>query len=362
MRTVILTLLIFGTSMLAHSQIGLIMSAGDIASDKIANKKCAKLAKENLTIEVNGVDTLYIMRVPNEKIKGVGKNYIIKVQDNLSIAKEKYFNNNAIDNLSTIFSYIGYIKAADKNWVTEYYKMEYDVYEKSENKRQLAEKQKIQEEKKLKDSLRIVQIENQRKERIKQDSIKIAETKQKQKIADSLEFVKKPFLKLERNLMGISEHNFLTVFCGMDINFANPKLSMYIQSEMNLTSKDYNQTESVVSEKYIPRVSTTGKEYLTVKYYTKKTTNKPYYDTDDGLCITITKCEITGSADYILDLFLSYWPQKITLGGYKQGEIAHFQLMGDRVALYGVNPPNIYKIMISEDNVHFNYYTTFDIK
>ena len=84
--------------------------------------------------------------------------------------------------------------------------------------------------------------------------------------------------------------------------------------------------------------------------------------TDDGMCNIITKCEITGSADLIINLFLSYWPQKIKLGGYNQGEIAHFQLMGDRVAIFGISAPNIYKIIISEDNVHFDYYSTFNIK
>jgi hypothetical protein len=355
MKKSFFTLLLLSFTYCIHAQFGLLQYAGEEVANELEQKKSLKLAKEYLSVEVIDGDSLYRMRVPDDKIKGDGREHVISVQYNLSGANELFRNKAAITNLSVIRADINSITTYKKNWVTVYYQKElafYTRYEENrkiaEEKRKIAEEQRIQNEKRIQDSIRQAET--------------VQKTIQKQKIEDSVAFVKNPYMKLDRQLWGMTEHKNLAVFCGMDFNFSHPKLSSYIQSEMDLVSKDFNVNQSVLTEKYVPRWSSTGKEYLQLKYYTKQTKNKPYGETIDGMCTTILKCEITGTADYVLDLFISYWPQRIKLGGYKQDEIAFFENLGDKVTLYGVTAPNIYKIVITEGNLKIDYYKTFDIK
>jgi hypothetical protein len=195
---------------------------------------------------------------------------------------------------------------------------------------------------------RIALGELQRKERLlRQDSInKIAAQK-----ADSLALVENPYLYLSRAMEDVAPHRQFTVFYGIDLDFAMPRLSMFLQGDlMKLTPVDFKAVQSGVMEKYEPRIST-GKEYLNVRYYIKK----------EGKYSNITRCEIIGTADLVVRLYIHFWPQKLKLGGYKQGEIAHYEYLGDRVSLYGISP-NIYKIIITSGNVKIDYYKNFHIK
>lgn len=171
-----------------------------------------------------------------------------------------------------------------------------------------------------------------------------------------------PYEILRINLDLEMPHRSLTIFYGIDLNFANGRLEHYLQNKMSLSSQDFDVNNDTFTIKYAPRVSD-GKEFLNVAYTTRKDNGKvPYLPTDDGTTNIITSCTITGTADLVLELFLGYWPQKIKLGGYKQGEIAHFEFMGDRVSLYGVSPPATYKIEIDKGNITADYYSTFKIK
>ena len=78
---------------------------------------------------------------------------------------------------------------------------------------------------------------------------------------------------LELNLSSISRNNLFTTFVGLDVNFADMRFSMYLQDDMKLTPTKNSNTPTLITETYIPHVST-GKQHLTVSYKVKKTDNK----------------------------------------------------------------------------------------
>ena len=171
---------------------------------------------------------------------------------------------------------------------------------------------------------------------------------------------------IKMHLDGISDLSpgRFTYFRGIDYNFANFRFQMYLQDDyMHLApalKSSYVEGDNMITQRYTPKVSN-GKEYLKVIYYTKKDKTKvPWLPADDG-CTLITNVEMIGTANIVIRLFLNYWPQKINLGGYKQGEIASFQIMGDYVSLIGISP-QVYKIMISHGNIEADYYKTFKIE
>jgi hypothetical protein len=180
------------------------------------------------------------------------------------------------------------------------------------------------------------------------------------KINDSLQYANNPYLNFEQNLAIKSENNFFTIFIGIDQSFANNKFANYLQDDLQLASVDFKVLKSKTTEKYIPK-SSQGGEYLFVNYFTKKTEDKPYYKTDDGKSNIITKLEVEGTNDLIIRLFLNYWPQQIKIGGYRIGEIAHFEFWGDKISLFGIGQ-NKCKIIVEQGNLHVNYYETFKIK
>lgn len=362
MKKIIFIIFIFlKISSFSSAQIGLLYSIGEAAAKETSKPKKEKLAKKYLARELIYKDTVSVMRVPSDKINSNAKSYILQVQDNLDKAKYAVSNEKDVDfDLNSIKTYIGYIGKADADWVTEFYLKEYNVYLVYQKEYRDKQKEINLRATAIQDSIKKVNKEIALKEKAFNDNLKQIDEQKNQREKDSLELVKNPYLYLDRNLWGAADHHLLTVFCGVDINFANWRLSSYVQEHLHVTSIDYKTSATNVIEKYVPKISTEN-EYLKVNYFVTKKNQKPAYATEDGKCNTITKCEITGTADLVLDLFLSYWPQRITFGGYKQGEIAHFQFMGDRVSLYGISAPRTYKIVISEDNVHFDYYKTFSI-
>jgi len=171
---------------------------------------------------------------------------------------------------------------------------------------------------------------------------------------------------MKSHLDGISDliPGRFTYFRGIDYNFANWRFQSYLQDDyMHLTfalKNSYVEGENIITQRFTPKVSN-GKEYLKVIYYTKNDKTKvPWLPSENG-CVLIRSVEMIGTTNIVIRIFLNYWPQKINLGGYKQGEIASFQIMGDYVSLIGISP-QVYKILISHGNIEADYYKTFKIE
>lgn len=167
-----------------------------------------------------------------------------------------------------------------------------------------------------------------------------------------------PYEILRRSLLGISKNPNFTVFRNIDYSFANTSFSWYLQEEMRLASKDYTTSPTLVTETYIPKASSKN-EYLKVSYNTTIKENIQGYH-GSKLVRVINSVEIVGTSNLIIDLFVNYWNDKITLGGNKEGEIANRQFLGDHVSLIRMKN-NLCKILITKGTLDVNYETTYGI-
>lgn len=177
-------------------------------------------------------------------------------------------------------------------------------------------------------------------------------------LVDSLE-KENPYDVLQRSLYAFSKTNRnLALFRNMDFNYAGPQLSGYLQSDMGMASKSFKISATDVTETFIPKVSSNN-EYLTVKYLvTKRTDIIGIYESDEVMIIN--SVDISGTPHLIAQLFLNYWPRTVKIGGYKQGDIAFKELLGDYITISGVTP-KLYKIKITKGNMDVNYETTYGI-
>ncbi len=184
---------------------------------------------------------------------------------------------------------------------------------------------------------------------------------------------KNPYRTLEINLdimsKNLQQHRF-TVFRGLDLNFADSRFSRYLQDRgLTIDDKSMVVTPTMVSIKYVPKVfggSASGwEDYITVKYTVKDDSDPhkvPYIKMEKAHCLVIQKVEIMGTADIVIPVFVQYWDFKMTIGGYKRGEMASYQALGDHVVLSGTNKPGICKITIDKGSIEADYYSTFNIK
>lgn len=222
---------------------------------------------------------------------------------------------------------------------------------------QLTFKNKVTEIKaKTNDSIKNITIKKVDAEQKRQDSI---ENIAKNKSVVTNEVKENPYDLLDRSLYAFSKTNrSLSVLRKMDYNYAGPKLSGYLQYEMKMASKSFKIGTTDVTETFIPKISNAS-EYLTVKYsITKRADIVGIYEADEVMIIN--SVEITGTPHLIVELFLNYWPGKVKIGGYKQGDIAFKELLGDYIMIIGVSP-KIYKIKITKGNIDVDYETTYGI-
>lgn len=326
-----LILFMFVFPLYANAQFGIISDAISKSKQKKIKRQKALLVQSYLRIDsVNG-DTLSILRVPDNELNKYLDTYIFsyvsRLQKDLDRENKNYHENKKLapDNIPGLLFELKSI-GGNEQWDLSYYRREYARY---------------------KEVWDIQKKERQALENARKDSIRKVEAAIKEQQA----LEKNPFLYLSRAMEAVAPHRYFTIFYGIDVNFAMSKLSMFLQDDlMGLTPVDFKVVQSGLLEKFVPGISM-EEEYLNVRYYLK----------EEGKYDNITRCEITGTADLVVRLYVSFWPQKIKLGGYKQGEIAHYEYLGDRVSLYGISQ-NLYKIEITSGNMKIDYYKSFHIK
>lgn len=172
------------------------------------------------------------------------------------------------------------------------------------------------------------------------------------------------YKKLERNLDGVGglQAGWFTVFTNLDLNFADARFSRYLQnSKFGMTVDDTSVTitPTSFSMKYIPRV-TSKTEWLNIHYTLNLTKEREgVYKSGDGQTAIITKVEISGTPELILNLFICYWQYNMNVEDNKEGELANYTVMGDRVSLVRLNR-DFSKITITPKA--FDYNESFGIK
>jgi hypothetical protein len=166
--------------------------------------------------------------------------------------------------------------------------------------------------------------------------------------------------------IGKTQPNQFTIFVGIDRDFAYSRFNRFLQSpRMNMTPDENSirhQKGQFWEERYVRRVSSTGREFLTVRYELETSKTKPpYWQTHDGTSEIITKVKITGTADQIVHLFEWFWlGRNLRIEGNDR-EIASYQVKGDRVVLKREPQAGIFSITIEKGNIDFDYYSTFNI-
>lgn len=169
--------------------------------------------------------------------------------------------------------------------------------------------------------------------------------------------------KLDRNLDGVGDMRagWFTVFCNLDMNYADARFSRFLQNSkfgMTIDDTSVKFSPTSFSMKYVPRVSSKT-EYIIVNYQLERTSKyKGVYESEDGKVALIKKVEITGTPELILNLFISYWRYKMNVEDNKTGEIANYNVMGDWISLNCINAKSS-KITITPKE--FNYTESFGI-
>lgn len=214
----------------------------------------------------------------------------------------------------------------------------------------------------INDSIALAQTEKYRLEAEKKRESEIKQREDYKKYQDSIKnspTSENPYDVLQRSLYAFDKYNrSLTVFRKMDYNFAGGNIQWYMQNDFKMTfTDDYTLTKNKIVENYIAKVSSKD-ERIRITYNVKYHTDIiGYYESDE--VFIIESVEITGTNNKVVELFLNYWPGKITIEGYKEGVIATKQLLGDYISLIGQG--GRYKISITKGSMDVNYQTTFGI-
>ncbi|WP_108821065.1 hypothetical protein [Dysgonomonas sp. Marseille-P4361] len=215
--------------------------------------------------------------------------------------------------------------------------------------------------------------EKYEKEAFRRDSIFKEETKERnEKISKQFNSKERPYDRFifamdmlgEKN--GVKHGNF-TIFTNMDEELVRTRFSLYLQS-VGFTygdeSKKINKL-GFIQEYYVRKIAIDKEinDYIQVKYYyTVRNEYPSYYATTldiDAPCWIVDKVVIDGTANTIINLYISYWAQsRKTIGSDKVGEIATHIFMGDNVSLQYISH-NKYRIEITSKNM--DYYSSYKI-
>lgn len=176
---------------------------------------------------------------------------------------------------------------------------------------------------------------------------------------DNLSNKTDPYDKLKNSLRAFNYDNLkFTVFRNIDYSYAGTSLSLYLQTDMELASKNFTITETKITEKFVPKV-TRKNEYILLDYEVTQ-----HYDikgyTDSEPVYIINSLVITGTPEIIAKLFLNYWKGNINIDTNKTGVIAYREILGDYITIENTSK-NLFKIKIQKGNTEVDYYKTFGI-
>lgn len=134
----------FGSmSFAASAQLGDIYSIGRSAAEGMAGKKQSKLFTKHLVVAAVCNDTLSILRVPDDKVKGRSAPFILKAQRDLEHARGQCAKDEPID-IDRLALDLYNIESIDTEWEVELYRPEFRKYEAYMDHRRELELQRAQ--------------------------------------------------------------------------------------------------------------------------------------------------------------------------------------------------------------------------
>lgn len=167
------------------------------------------------------------------------------------------------------------------------------------------------------------------------------------------------YQKLQNSLSAFTPNRFITVFRGMDNEFARMNFESYLQSVKGLASKDFTTSEGKITHTFIPN-ATKNNELLTVVYYitAKPEVQGAFGDYEVSI---IDSVEMVGPAKLMVELFTEYWPGKTNIGDLsEEGAFAYKELLGDYITIWKVDDHTV-KIKVAKGNTDVDYSKTWGI-
>ena len=132
--------------------------------------------------------------------------------------------------------------------------------------------------------------------------------------------------------------------CNVEYGFQDTQIQGFLQSKMRMymMSNNYSSgTFSPLTQTYAPKLRQ-GKEKETFLKYTIHRKRIPEYDKNTGI---VTKVEITGDWQHVLNFFVGFWSRKVSIGDVGPGEIASTRFLTD-VATLSYNADGTGKIVV----------------
>lgn len=129
---------------------------------------------------------------------------------------------------------------------------------------------------------------------------------------------------MKLKLRQISWHNYLTIFCGRELNEAQFRLADYLNMHMQMTESENNLVGNTLKCKYVEGISNGNPLYLNVTYQVR----------EEGGYYYIENVVITGSNERVINLFINYWPTQLQQKQLKRNEWAYCYLAPDRIGLF----------------------------
>jgi hypothetical protein len=132
------------------------------------------------------------------------------------------------------------------------------------------------------------------------------------------------------NSMKLSGY-YITQICNMRLNFVNMRIQDFMEhwgylQQQELTKFNMQAPRPYISNVYISRFSTSlNPNKVTIKYFIKPLSENEMY---------VTSCEFSGYTQYIIDIFINYWPTTLNFEDCKKGEVVYNYFLQDRAGLY----------------------------
>ncbi len=123
----------------------------------------------------------------------------------------------------------------------------------------------------------------------------------------------------------LSGHNYLSHFYNRELNFAQNRLTGFIDEFLDLSEVYHELNNNKLVCRYKSKVSSGTPETLEIIF--------DVYTKDDHLYY-INKVNVSGSYKSVIDLFVMYWPTKLNANDTKVNEWAYYSMLPDRVGFY----------------------------
>lgn len=166
------------------------------------------------------------------------------------------------------------------------------------------------------------------------------------------------YQKLQTSLKAFSNNPNITVFIGTDYNFSATSFSSYLQTELNLSSKEFKYGKKLITETFVPKASKDN-QFIKINYYVSSRTDIIGY-ADVPTVSVVNSVKISGSAKLMAKLFLNYWPNTHAIKKTGNQNMATKELLSDFITMQ-LLPNNLAEIIVKKGISVVDYQIAYGI-